>query len=72
MSKPTKQKIAPITIKTTVKPGGHSIWDAVTTTYLKTAMKARGIPIPKTKDEMIGRIKDWAATNGATLHLTIG
>lgn len=63
-------RVAPITVKSIAKNG--SVWDAATTAYLKEAMRARGIPIPKTKPVMIERIKAWAVDNKVPVSFTIG
>ena len=82
MSKPTKPaakkapKLAPIVvIATTADILSWSLLASLlsrrSTKQLKEDLRARGLGIPKTKDEMIDRLSEWAGRDGGTFTLEL-
>ena len=65
-------KFAPITIKLTAEDS-TATWDlqALPALRLKELLRERGIFIPKRKEDMVGRLIDWAASGKRQVTVTI-
>jgi hypothetical protein len=69
-------KLAPIVV-TSAEPNLlawtvlHALLSARSTRQLKEDLRARSLPIPKTKDEMVDRLSVWARRDGGTFTLTL-
>lgn len=49
----------------------HALLSSRSTKQLKEDLRARGLGIPKTKEEMIDRLSVWAKREGATFTLEL-
>ena len=73
MSAKTKiVKIAAITLRITADRTEVEAWNGLTRKELAAALRARGIGIPKTKSEMIERIKRWAIDAKVPVTVVVG